>query len=94
MTHPESGQEFAEHEAELAWYLAEAHRDCLAETGATMVFVNLGAGDHVDVIRDVLLAIATAGGTVSTETADRVHAWIESYNQHEEFRPLLAAVQR
>jgi hypothetical protein len=79
------------HNSEVAWQLVDAHRHLLTAVEQTAIFVNLGSGEHLLVIRDILRAVAAKGSRLVPPFEARMQDWIDSRDLHAEFDTLFAA---
>ncbi len=80
------------HNSEVAWQLVEAHRHLLTATEQTVMFVNLGAGEYLGVIREILKLIAAKRSRLVPPFEARMRDWIDSRHLQAEFDALLTAV--
>lgn len=75
-THPHSP---CVSDADMAWLLAEAAQACLADYERTIMFVELGSGEHHLAIERNLRAVVSSGTVLSETTLSTLTHWLDGY---------------
>lgn len=70
-------------EADLAWDLVDRHRSVLTIAELNAVFMRLGVGEYMPVIRDILKAVVRDSDSLSLDMVRRLDAWVHLYDGHE-----------
>jgi hypothetical protein len=63
----------------MAWSLADAANVCLTAQERTMIFVELGAGEHHLAIERVLEAVTSSGWALPEAVLDLLTHWLDGY---------------
>lgn len=66
-------------DADMAWSLVDAVRSRLTGFERTIVFVELGSGEHHLVIRRILTALLVTGMTLPEATLSELSRWLDGY---------------
>jgi hypothetical protein len=80
----------------MAWLLAIATDACLTGHERTMIFVELGCGEHHLAIKRILKAVMSSRMALSVAIFDRLTHWLDTYvgsPEEPRLRTMLAVIQ-
>ena len=80
----------------MAWSLADAANVCLADRERTMMFVELGCGEHHLAIERILKAVTSSGMALPETVLEMLTRWLDGYvgsPEEPRLRTMLAEVQ-